>query len=402
MSEDDYPFITRTDLIERHDKKRLVVPETIVKEDGHVVFKFPWKMFRNPKYTIPKTSEQLFKGFINGGSRSYSSDGKIPAIRATIEAQKIINEVRMISRDKTHEFNGKARKAIMIGPAEREDFSVVRGTIGLMLGKWMAPDWQKKRYTDDIDFYWEEIDSDLWNHVMKKLGWTTEDKTPGNWSIYTKHVPEVPEVPLECCNDTSLGKDFGGAEAAVEGPGLKGIIKKKFLRCHDVDINDILNVAIRGYLNIDEDEENHPWRAVMETLWRGGEEDVSHVISVCQYAFSIAQHYRNVGHALEKHVKDFLVRKQVSDEEIRKIYNTHTPVLVKSSSYYWEPFGKGDATSIKEMRHELYNFFLKQAEDRVHYGSRLNTFAHALNWALNKRFRRQKIKFFIAKKRDAL
>ncbi len=397
MAEETFPFSTRTDMIIRGDKNREIVPFKITNEDGFTVYHFQWQMFYNPKYKIPEESGAMFKSFIVGDSRAYSSDGKIPAIRAAIEARKIIQEVRHIAADKEHPFYQKAKKAVMNGYAQVEDISVVRGTIGLMLGKWMPKDWQKRRYTDDIDFFWETIDNDLWNHVLNKLGWTTDDATPGTWSIWKKMVIEVPGVPLECSNDTTLSKQFGGADATLDGPGLKAILKFKFFRCHDIDINDIINVAIMGLLNIEEDEPNHPWRAVMETLWRGGMDDIAHLIAICQHSFPIATHILKVANALKEHVQDFFIPNVFPDEEIKRIYSMQTPVIPGGTHYYWEPFQAGTSTDVKEMRKELYRFFLDEAEKRFYYGSRVRSFGHTLVWALNRRFKPSKVRFVFAK-----
>ncbi len=397
MNEEKFPFATCTDMVIRGDQKREVLPSKITFENGFTIYHFTWKTFSNPRYQTPAESDALFRGFIIGGSRAYSSDGQIPAIRATIEARNIIQEVRDIANDKEHPFHQKAKKAVVNGYAQIEDDSVVRGTVGLMLGKWMPKDWQKKRFTDDIDFFWDAMDSDLWCYVLKKLGWKTDDKTPGVWSVWKKMVPEAPGMPLECSNDTTLGKEFGGVDATLEGPGLKQILKFKFYRCHDVDISDIINVALMGLLNIDEDEADHPWRAVMETLWRASSVDVAHVITICRYAYAVAEHIQNVSHVLKKHVQDFFVPKIFPDEEIKIIYGMQTPVIPGKTHYYWEPFEAGTATDVKEMRKELYRFFREEAQRRMFYSSRLRSFAHTLVWALNWRFKPSKVKYVFAK-----
>ncbi|MBN2151862.1 MAG: hypothetical protein JW839_10475 [Candidatus Lokiarchaeota archaeon] len=380
-----------------------IVPEAVTKEGDFIVYHFPWKMFKNPRYTIPRGGLDLFHAFINGGSRSYSSDGQVPAILAAIEAQAAIQAVRDIAADKEHPFYTLARAAVAKGKAQVEDWEVVRGTIGLMLGSWMPDDWQKKRYTDDIDFYWEAMDGELFAHVLRKLGWTTSDRTPGNSSIWKKTIPSFPGIPLECTNDTVIGKEFGGVGPAVEGPGLKGIVKKKLDRCHEVDISDVINVAIAGHLNIDEDEPRHPWRAVMEILNRISADDCAHLILVCQYAFSIVQYYRDVGQALETHTPGFLSKKVFSDEEIKGIYMKQTPVVAGGGqSYFWEPFIRGSASTVTEMRRELYNYFTREGWKRILNGSRLNTFAHALNWSMNRRYRRQRVRFVITKRPSSI
>ncbi len=386
------------DRINRGDKLRELKPARIAIEGEYTVYYFSFLMFENPRYSIPGNSELLFRAYIEGGSRSYSSDGQIPALLAAIEAQAIIQKVRQIALNKYHPLNKKAQTAIMKGKVQREDWEVVRGTVGLVLGKWMPTDWQKKRYTDDIDFFWPDMDSDLFAYVLTRLGWKTDDKTPGCFSKWTKEIPEVPGLPLECCNDWLIGREFGGVDAAVEGVGLKGILSWKFRRCHDVDISDIINVALKGYLNIDQDDIVHPWRAVMEALWRGGKDDIGHLITVSQHAFAIANHLRSVGLALEEHVADFLDKNHINTAQIEEIYNKQTPISHKLlGSINWEPFKRGSASTIKQMRKELYSFFLNQSEKRLNYASRLKTFAHALVWSLNAKFKVDRLKLILTK-----
>ncbi|NMC08235.1 MAG: hypothetical protein GYA24_23715 [Candidatus Lokiarchaeota archaeon] len=393
MEADDYPFATRTDLVTRGDLKRVTMPFKITHENGFTIYHFRWRKFYNPRYYTPDDPDALFTGFIMGNSRAYSSDGKIPAIRASIEAQNIIQEVRNIALDHQHPFHHKAKKAIMNGYVQVEDDAVVRGTVGLMLGKWMPRDWQQKRFTDDIDFFWENIDTDLWNHVLQKHGWTTDDKTPGGWSIWKKYVPEVPDVPLECSNDTTLGKEFGGVGATLEGPGLKAILKFKLFRCHDVDVSDIINVALMGLLNIDEEEPEHPWRAIMETMWRASSTDITHIITIVQHAYSIGAHLQKLSHVLKDHVQDFLIPHKIADEVIKTLYGVATPIIPGGARYNWVPFEAGTATDVKDMRKELYRFFREEASRRMFYSSRLRSFAHTLAWSLNRRFKASKIKF---------
>ncbi len=332
-----YPFSTRTDKLTRGDGLQEIIPEKVTREEDRTIYHFPAKMFHNPRYTIPEDDNELFKAFINGGSRSYSSDGQIPAIIATIEAQNIIKEVRKIAVDHKDPFNALARKAIVRGKTQIGDWEVVRGTVGLMLGKWMSSDWQKKRSTDDIDFYWENMDTKLFAHVMRKCGWTSTGTTPGNQSIWTKKIPECGNAVLECCNDTVIGRDFAGTDQAVYGIGLKNIVKKKLSRCHEVDISDVINIALSGYFNIDEEEERHPWRAVMEVLNRNSVDDCAHIILICQYSFAILEYYRNLGRTLETHAVDFLDKNLYDDESIKEIYLKQTPVVAGGSSYFRVP-----------------------------------------------------------------
>lgn len=300
---EEYPFSIRIDKINRRDGLREVKPARVVLEGKYTVFYFPYLMFTNPRYSIPEKSEDLFKAYIQGGSRSYSSDGKIPALRAAIEAQAIIHKVRQIALNEYHPLNQKARNAIMKETVQREDWEVVRGTVGLLLGKWMPTDWQK-------------------------------------------------------------------------GP-----------------------FALKGYLNIDQDDVVHPWRAVMETLWRGGKDDIAHIIVVSQHAFAIAIHLRSVGLALEEHVSDFLDKNRITDVQTEEIYNKQTPISHKLlGSYNWEPFKRGSASTVKQMRKELYSFFLNQSEKRLNYASRLKTFANALVWALNKKFEEGQVRFVLTEK----
>ena len=61
--------------------------------DGYTHYIFQKKMFHNPKYKIPTDEAILFEKFLDGGSRSYPSDGNIPLDIVATEARILINKI---------------------------------------------------------------------------------------------------------------------------------------------------------------------------------------------------------------------------------------------------------------------------------------------------------------------
>ena len=72
---------TKADAVKKGDNLRDVSPLTEkikIDENSFTHYVFTKTMFNNPWYKIPQDDLELFKKYLDGGSRSYPSDGHIP------------------------------------------------------------------------------------------------------------------------------------------------------------------------------------------------------------------------------------------------------------------------------------------------------------------------------------
>ena len=105
----------KADTVHKGDNQRDVSPlteKTIIDENGFTHYKFSKIMFNNPWYKIPTDDLDLFKKFLEGGSRAYPSDGRIPCDVVAGEARAIINRIFDISKDQQHTYYKDACEAI--------------------------------------------------------------------------------------------------------------------------------------------------------------------------------------------------------------------------------------------------------------------------------------------------
>ena len=161
-----YLWDTKADVVTKGDNLRDITPiteKTRVDDDGFTHYIFRKTMFNNPWYVIPEDDLELFKKFIDGGSRSYPSDGNIPCDIVAGEAKYIVNQMIDIAHDPEHSHHKQALKTM-----RNRKYDLVRGTMKLYFGKYTSRDWRRKRYTDDIDFWVFEVH--LLEHILKRSG----------------------------------------------------------------------------------------------------------------------------------------------------------------------------------------------------------------------------------------
>lgn len=124
----------KTDAVKRGDNARDVSPltgKTKTDEKGFTHYVFSRVMFNNPWYEIPEDNFELFKKFLEGGSRQYPSDGEIPCDIVAKEAREVLNYVVEISHDSNNHFYKDAQEALKDGK-----HNLVRGTMKLYLAKY--------------------------------------------------------------------------------------------------------------------------------------------------------------------------------------------------------------------------------------------------------------------------
>ncbi|MHA2180319.1 MAG: hypothetical protein ACXAAH_02715, partial [Promethearchaeota archaeon] len=354
---------TKADAVHKGDKLREVSPlteKTNVDEASFTHYVFSKQMFNNPLYVIPTDEFELFRKFINGGSRSYPSDGGVPNDLVGREARIILKEISHISKNPESIYHGDAIDVLKNGI-----FSLVRGTIKLYLGKYTTRDWRRKRFTDDIDFWVYKID--LLEYVLKRNGWI-KNKVTREWEkTVFWHNPQTDkreEHIIISSNDINQILDFGGG-SYLDGSDLKSILKKKLMRGHDVDLSDILNVAM--VLNKAEGFSIKEWR----DSWCAFEESIntrstrisSNVISLIRFSYGISDYLEKVGQALVKYNNQIFDDVLFPESEIIKITRL---------SVHWQKYLKRHGAD--KTRELIHNYIFEQGHIKQYYSKNLKIF----------------------------
>jgi hypothetical protein len=380
---------TRADTVKNGDNLRDVSPiieKTIIDANGFTHYFFSKMMFKNPWYKIPLDEFELFKIYIDGGSRSYPSDGNIPCDIVAKEARIILNEIVKLSKDSKGKHFEEAKETLKKGK-----YNLVRGTLKLYLGKYTTRDWRRKRFTDDIDFWIFKIH--VLHHVLRRTGWTRNEKSR-EWEKKVQWVnPDTNKTTnqvLIAANDLDQLLDFG-AGSYLEGTGLKNIFNKKIKRGHDVDLSDLINIAmVKGrdgkYMGDSERKEEwvKAWEAFEEAANTRNSRITSNLISFCRLAMGVAEHLDRVANALIRY-NDLIFNKNfIPDSEVARFCRT---------SIHWVKFlsdNGSDAT-----RKLLHDFYHEQAELKPSHAKNLREFAERVLNLLNSKYKHLKVLFEI-------
>ncbi len=373
---------TKADAVQKGDKLRDVSPltkKTNVDENGFTHYIFSKLLFSNSWYTIPDDDLELFKKFVDGGSRSYPSDGKIPCDIVAAEARDVLNHIVACSNDSSNPYCDNAKKALKEGKK-----AMVRGTLKLYLGKYTSRDWRRKRFTDDIDFWCFQIS--VLDHALKECGWI-KNKETGEFEKRVSWVnPDTGETRYEAlCAANNLNQllDFG-AGSYLEGTRLKEIFNKKLKRGHDVDLSDIINVALfnNGLNGRNKDEWNDVWESFEAATNTRNSRITSNLISLCRYSLGIADHLERINNALDKYHNKILDKNEYPDEELEKICRT--------SIHWMQYLEKNGPDATRNMLHE---FFLEQKDEKPLHVRNLRLFAGNVLKLLNSKYEYLKIVF---------
>ncbi|MBY8983486.1 MAG: hypothetical protein KGD65_00300 [Candidatus Lokiarchaeota archaeon] len=377
---------TKADTVEKGDRLRDISPlhnKTNVDNEGFTHYVFDKIMFNNPRYSVPSNDITLFQKFINGGSREYPSDGNIPTDIVAGEARDILKGITDISKDPKAVYHKEAFELL-----KNSTFDLLRGTVKLYLGKYTTRDWRRKRFTDDIDFWVHEVD--LLEHVLRKTGWV-KNKVTREWEkkVYWDNptTNERETLMLIASNDINQALDFGGG-SYLEGTTLKDIFRKKIKRGHDVDISDIINVAMifnkaEGFAV---DEWYEAWDAFEEGANTRSTRTISNLITLVRYSHSIADYLERVGNILIK-LHDLIFDQTIyPDQKIIKI--THV-------SIHWQKYLKRHGLDIT--REMIHNYIFEQGYFKRYYSKNLKHFADKVLDLLNSRIKNAKVVFEIEK-----
>ena len=372
----------KADVMQKGDKLRDISPLTnkiSIDKNGFTHYVFNKVMFNNPWYSIPDDELELFKKFLDGGSRAYPSDGSIPCDIVAKEARILLNKIIDLSQDSTSHHFEEAHKAL-----ENGKNSLVRGTLKLYLGKYTIRDWRRKRFTDDIDFWIRQIH--VLHHVLRRSGWL-KNNTTKEWEkrIQWRNLltNEQRSATLIAANDLDQLLDFG-AGSYLEGSSLKEIFNKKLKRGHNVDLSDIINVAMvnNGRIGRHKDEWLSAWRSFEEAANTRNTRITSNLISLCRYSLAIADYIEKVSNSIKKYHRLILDKSEYPDNEIIKI---------SKLSIHWEKYLAShgpDAT-----RTIIHNFLIEQAKEKPHHSRNLRDFAKRLLGLLNSKYEHLKFIF---------
>ncbi|MFX0099248.1 MAG: hypothetical protein ACFFCS_06665 [Candidatus Hodarchaeota archaeon] len=373
------------DVMTKDDRLREVNPilDAIWKDDDGIIhIPFSKLIFSNPKYTIPSDDFALFMKFVEGGSREYPSDGSIPLDVVVEEAKIILDDIERIAYDPEHPLHDVAKNEL-----ERDGrLGMVRGALKIYKGKYTTRDWRRKRFTDDIDFW--VFDKPLLEHVLRQNGWRKNPKTKEyekhkEWLNYATKQRET--CLMIASNDIDQRLDFG-AGSHLEGTDLKDIFKKKIERGHDVDLSDIINIAlyndkIYGELTKEWMDTWITFKALANTR---NTRVMSNFISLCRYGYGIADYLERVAQAIEKYAGLILNEKMYLDEHIIKVYEHSRNPLMR--------IGK---ISPQEARKKIINSLYDQARKKVLYASNLRHFVHDILELVNSKYRHVSVIFEI-------
>ncbi|TXT67234.1 MAG: hypothetical protein BAJALOKI1v1_140002 [Promethearchaeota archaeon] len=379
----NYLWDTKADRITKGDGLREITPiEIRVDPEGITHYIFDKEIFNNPWYNIPDEKLQLFKNFLEGGSRAYPSDGNIPCDIIAKEARQVLDKIIEYSKDPDCRYYEDACKAL-----EKGKKSLVRGTLKLYLGKYTTRDWRRKRFTDDIDFW--IFNFDLLDAALTKCGFVKNKETK-EWekriSWYNPKTCETRHDILYAANNINQILDFGSG-SYLKGSGLEDIVHKKLNRGHDVDLSDLINVAM---LQNHEDSEIQKdwadaWRAFEEAANTRNKRTISNMISLCRYAYAIADHLEKVSEAIKEHHELVCDSSEYPESKIKE--------LCRNVSIHWEQFYKEHG--IEETREMLHEFLLDQLKERPELAQNLKLFAQKVLDLINSKFMHQKVIFEI-------
>jgi len=370
------------DRVVRGDGLREITPiykDVYKDEKGFTHFIFNKIMFINPRYKIPQDNLKLFKKFLDGGSRSYPSDGNIPLDVVATEANRVINEIVDITSDPKNRYYEDAVEILQNGK-----YSIVRGCVKIYLEKYTTRDWRRKRFTDDIDFWIFKID--LFEKVLRESGWT-RNRELKEWEKQVQWIDSYTNQKktglLLASNDLDLSLDFHNG-SYIDGTSLKDIVAKKLKRGHDVDLSDIINIAMLQHNSKTEQiaEWKSVWQAIEEAANTRNSRIVSNMISLCRYAYAIADYIERVSNSIRTYNKLIFDKEKYPNTKLKRIcrYSPH-----------WMGYLVNNGT--EATRSMIYSYLIEQQNLRKGYAENLRNFAGEILHMLKVKFKHLKLIF---------
>ena len=375
----------KADCVTQDDNLRDVSPvldKTKIDENGFTHYVFSKTVFHNPKFTIPEDDYELFEKFLDGGSREYPSDGNIPTDICASEANLVLDKITELASKSDHKYCQIAREELRKNGRN----GLIRGTIKLYLCDYTTRDWRRKRFTDDIDFW--IFNKNLLEYTLRKTGWKKNSKTREfektiKWYDYSTNNLET--CVIIASNDTNQVLDFCNG-CYLEGSALKDIFKKKLKRGHDVDLSDIINVAIVNHKERGELHEDwiNVWSAFEESANTRSSRITSNIISLCRFSHGIADYLERIGKVIGKYRKLVLEESKYSDRKIIHVCKVSSHYLSQSSTF--KP---------KITRNRIYSNLAKQKTKKQEYANNLRNFANKVLYLLNSKYQHSEVMFEI-------
>ncbi|KKK44190.1 hypothetical protein LCGC14_0601640 [marine sediment metagenome] len=371
---------TKADAIEEGDKLRDVSPSKIRADDnGYTSYIFNKIIFTNHNYSPSNDDFKLFREFLENKIHVYPSDGTIPCNVVASEAKEVLDIIVAYSNDSNNPYFESARTALKNGK-----LALLRGTVKLYLGKFTTREWRKKRFTNEINFWTFQVG--LLDHILEQLGWIKNIETR-EWEKTLQWTTDfTDEMKFEAiCTADNLNEllDFT-SENYFEGTKLREIFNKKLRRGYDVDISDIINVALfhDNLIGNKIDEWNEAWGSFDSATNTRNSRITSNIISLCRYSMGIADQIDQVSISLNKHHRKILEKNEFPDKVIEKICKTSTQWLK-----YLKKHG------LEATRNKISAFLFDQLNKQPHYVKNLRSFTKKVLELLNSKYEYLKIKF---------
>ena len=374
----------KADVVQEGDKLRDVYPiarKTTIDDNGYSHYIFSRQLFKNSSYKIPDDDFELFKMFLDGEDLIYPSDGDIPTDIVAVEAKKVLNYIVACSENLSSSYYEDAKIALKNGKN-----SLVRGVLKLYLGKYTTRDWRRKRFTGSINFFTFQVS--LLDHALRQMDWVKNKETDEFEKIVSWINPNRRETKHEAlCVADNLNQllDFG-AGSYLEGTGLKEIFNKKIKRGHDVDLSDIINVALHndGLTGINEDELNEAWESFEAATNTRSSRVTSNLISLCRYSLGTADYLERVNNTIDKYHNKILDENEYSDKSLEKICRM---------SIHWMNYLKENGPD--DTRTMIHQFLLEQKDEKQIQAKNLRKFEEKILKLLNSKYNYLKIVFEI-------
>ena len=372
------------DAVQEGDRLRDVSPiarKTRIDDKGYTHYIFSRQLFKTSSYLIPDDDLELFKMFLDGEILIYPSDGDIPSDIVAIEARKVLSYIVACSKNLSSPYNEDAKIALKNGKN-----SLVRGALKLYLGEYTTRDWRRKRLTSSISFFTFQVS--LLDHALKQMDWV-KNKETNKWEKslqwFDSGTTKKAHDAICTANNLNYLLDFV-AKNYFEGTKLRDIFIKKLKRGFDVDLNDIINVALynNGSNKKHKDEWNDVWESFEATTNTRNARITSNIISLCRYSLGIADHLERVSLALDKYHNSIFDKKKYPDETLKKI--------CRISIQWLEYFVKEGPEATRKM---LHDFTLEQKDDKPVLVKNLRSFVRRVLELLNSKYEYLKIIFEI-------
>ena len=377
-------FDLKADARQNGDMLRDVSPSKIrVDDNGYSNYIFSKKSFISHNNSIPDDDFDLFREFLEVGTQIYPDEKKIPlkipCHIAAAEAKEVLDHIVAYSKDSNNPYYRSAKTALKNGK-----LALIRGTVKLYLGKYTPRDWRKKRFTNEINFWTFQVG--LLDHILEQLGWIKNIETR-KWEKslqWTTHSTDEMKFEAICTTD-NLNQllDFT-SENYFEGTRLREIFNKKLRRGYDVDISDIINVALFHDILVGNkiDEWNEAWGSFESTTNTRNARITSNIISLCRYSLGTADYLERVSNALDKYYDKILEKNEFPDDVIEKICKTSTQ---------WFKFL--EKHGLEATRNEIYAFLIDQLNKQPQHVKNLRSFTKKVLTLLNSKYEYLKIRF---------